>query len=575
MESISCLYKCVPAGVDLNHVGHARHVTRYDAVVIGSGPNGLVAANLLVDAGWSVLVLEANESVGGAVASADDVHPGFVHDTFSSFYPLAAGSPTIQALGLEEHGLRWSHAPAVLGHPYPDGRWALQVRDREVTARLLDEDQAGDGEAWLALCEEWDSIGSAVIDGLLTPLPPVKAGLKALAKLPKVGGLDFVRMMLTPAAEIGRTRFSGELPRVLLAGNAGHADIPLDAAGSSVMALVLTMLGQTVGFPVPQGGAGKLTEAMAARFESLGGEIRCEHAVDSVELRNGRAVGVRAAGSSYGARRAVLADVHATRLFGGLVATEDLPDRVARGLRSFQHDPSTVKVDWALSGPVPWASAPAYDPGTVHVADSLSQMTEALGQVAAGAIPAEPFMLAGQMTTADPTRSPEGTEALWAYTHVPQETVHDAGDGSVRGVWDRDDCERMADRMQSRIERLAPGLASRIVARRILGPRELESRNANLVGGSLNGGTAQLHQQLVFRPYPGGGRAETGIPGLYLASASAHPGGGVHGAPGSNAARAAESTAHPARTRPARRSRTNGCTRSAGDEFTLDDRVGA
>jgi len=526
-------------------------VRSYDAVVVGAGPNGLVAANRLVDAGWSVLLLEANPKVGGAVASAEDVHPGFVHDTFSSFYPLAAGSPTIQAMRLEEHGLRWSHAPAVLGHPLTDGRWALQVRDRDRTAQWMEDDTPGDGEAWLALCERWDTVGDDVIEALLTPLPPLKAGLKTFAKLPRVGGLDFVKLLLTPMAALGRERFSGDLPATLMSGNAGHADIPLDAAGSALMAVILTMLGQTVGYPVPTGGAGMLAEAMASRFQSRGGEIRCEHRVDGVEVRGGRATGVRAAGQVFGARRAVLADVNATILFGDLVPEEQLPERVRRGMQHFQLDPGTVKVDWALSGPVPWSTTPEAAPGTVHVADSVEQMSEALSQVWAGTVPADPFMLVGQMTTTDPTRSPAGTEALWAYTHVPQETRRDGGDGGIRGVWDHDDCERMADRMQARLERLAPGLASRIVARRVLGPRELEERNASLVGGSLNGGTAQLHQQLVFRPFAGGGRAETGIAGLYLASSSAHPGGGVHGAPGSNAARAAVAHArlHPLRGR--------------------------
>jgi phytoene dehydrogenase-like protein len=198
-----------------------------------------------------------------------------------------------------------------------------------------------------------------------------------------------------------------------------------------------------------------------------------------------------------------------------------------------------VKVDWALDGPVPWESPPDVAPGTVHISDSLAQMAEALGQVAAGGVPADPFLLTGQMTTADPTRSPTGTESMWAYSHVPQRTTHDVGDGGVRGVWDRDDCERFADRMQARIEARAPGFGSRVISRRILGPRELEARNANLVGGAVGGGTSQLHQQLVFRPVPGLGRAETGVRGVYLASASAHPGGAVHGACGMNAARAA------------------------------------
>jgi phytoene dehydrogenase-like protein len=237
--------------------------------------------------------------------------------------------------------------------------------------------------------------------------------------------------------------------------------------------------------------------------------------------------------------RAVLADVVASKLFGGLVAPEDLPPRLARDMRSFQLDPGTIKVDWALDGPVPWAVEPPYAAGTVHIADSTTQMSEALAQVTAGAVPRDPFLLTGQMTTTDPTRSPAGTESLWAYTHVPQQAAYDAGEGGIRGVWDRDDCERFADRMQARLTERAPDFESRILARRVLGPREMEARDANLVGGALNGGTANLHQQLVFRPVPGLGRAETGIGGLYLASASAHPGGGVHGAPGMNAARAA------------------------------------
>jgi phytoene dehydrogenase-like protein len=241
-------------------------------------------------------------------------------------------------------------------------------------------------------------------------------------------------------------------------------------------------------------------------------------------------------------RHAVVADVSAPLLYGGLVAPEDLPPRVARAMRRFELDPGTVKVDWALDGPVPWTSPPPVPVGCLHVADSVAAMQESLGQVAAGVVPSRPFLLAGQMTTADPTRSPAGTESMWAYTHVPHRTAYDAGasgSDAIRGVWDRDDCERFADRMQAELERHAPDVASRIRARRVLGPRELEARNASLVGGAVNGGTSQLHQQLVFRPVPGDGRPTTGIRGLYLGSSSAHPGGGVHGACGANAARAA------------------------------------
>jgi phytoene dehydrogenase-like protein len=524
----------------------------HDAIVVGAGPNGLVAANHLLDKGWSVLVLEAEPEVGGAVRSAEDVEPGFVHDTFSAFYPLAAASPSIRSFDLERHGLRWCHAPAVLGHPTPDGGWALLHRDRDVTAGLLDRDHPGDGAAWLALCEQWDRIGEHLVRAVVTPFPPVRSGLATLARLRSVGGLDFVKTLLTPAADVGTGRFGGTAARLLLAGNAGHADIPLDSPGSGLLGLLMTMLGQTVGFPVPEGGAGNLSGALARRIEALGGEIRCSTRVTRIEVASGRATGVRTEhGERHQATRAVVADVAATHLYGHLLG-DDVPRRTSMAMRRFQLDPSTVKVDWALNGPVPWAAAPEHAPGTLHLADSVEQMTEAYGQVAAHAVPAAPFLLAGQMTTADPTRSPAGTESMWAYTHVPQEVARDAGEEGIRGDWGHDDLERFADRMQARIERLAPGFGSRVVRRRILGPHELEARNANLVGGSINGGTSQLHQELVFRPVPGLGRAETPIRGLYLGSASAHPGGGVHGAPGMNAARAAVAHARVARLHPSR-----------------------
>jgi phytoene dehydrogenase-like protein len=283
-----------------------------------------------------------------------------------------------------------------------------------------------------------------------------------------------------------------------------------------------------------------LAEALLSRLAAHGGEVRCSTAATRVVVENGRAVAVEAAdGTRVTARRAVVAAVVAPILFGRLLNADDQPGRVRRGMSRFQWDPGTVKVDWALNGPVPWAETPVYAPGTVHVSDDLTDMTEALGQVASDLVPAKPFLLSGQMTTTDSTRSPQGTESLWAYTHVPRETAGDAGDDGITGRWDHDDCERFADRVQARFEARAPGFGDRVLARRVLGPRELEARNANLDGGSINGGTSQLHQQLVFRPVPGLGRAETGIRGLYLGSASAHPGGGVHGAPGMNAARAA------------------------------------
>ena len=256
----------------------------YDAIVVGAGPNGLVAANRLADAGWSVLVLEAQPGVGGAVRSDRDVDPDFVHDTFSSFYPLAAASPAIRSFDLERHGLTWRHAPAVLGHPLRDGDWALLHRDRDRTAAMLEGHRRGDGEAWLELCAQWDVIGPSIVGALLSPFPPVRHGLGGLARVRRAGGLDLVRTLLTPANELGRSRFAGVAPRLLLAGNAGHADIPLDAPGSGLMGLLMSMLGQTVGFPVPEGGAGRLTQALAQRLVGLGGQIHTGTEVVAIEV---------------------------------------------------------------------------------------------------------------------------------------------------------------------------------------------------------------------------------------------------------------------------------------------------
>ncbi len=518
-------------------------MTSWDAIVVGAGPNGLVAANVLADAGWSVLVLEAEDEIGGAVRSDRELHPDFVQDTFSAFYPLAAASRAMLPMQLEQHGLVWEHAPAVLGHVMEDGGWALLHRDRDVTARLLDEHHRGDGAAWLQLCETWDRIGGPLIDALTGPFPPLRAGGLLGTRIPRAGGLELVRTLLSPVASLARHRFGGQAPGLLLAGNAGHADLPLSSPGSGAFAIIMTMLGQTVGFPVPRGGAGELSATLGRRLQARGGEVVVGARVTRVDVRDGRACGVRTDdGERYAARYGVLADVAFPRLFGTLLDAADVPAKVQRGRSTFELDPGTVKVDWALDSTIPWSTPPPYAPGTVHVGDSVDQMAQAMAQVAHRTIPSDPFLLLGQMTTADPSRSPAGTESCWAYTHVPQpgQRVHDAGDGAIRGVWDADDCERFADRMQDRIERLAPGFGSRIVARRVLGPAELEARNANLVGGAINGGTSQLHQEAFFRPVPGlRGRPETGVRGLYLASAAAHPGGGVHGAAGANAARAA------------------------------------
>lgn len=511
-----------------------------DAVVIGAGPNGLVAANLLADAGWSVEVLEAQDEPGGAVRHDRGVDPEFVSDLFSAFYPLAAASPVLAGLRLEREGLSWSHAPKVLAHPLSDGRCAVLSRDPEETAASMETFAAGDGAAWEELRGVWETLRPGIIDALFTPFPPVRAGARLALQLRAAGGLRLARTMVLPVRRLGEEEFRGEGGRLLLAGNALHADLSPEAAGSGGFGWLMSMLGQTYGFPVPTGGSGALTSALVRRLARRGGAVRCGEHVSEVVVRGGRAVGVRtASGEAVRARRAVLADVSAPALYGSLVAEEHLPGRLLADLRRFQWDFATFKVDWALNGTVPWTCPEAAQAGTVHLADGVDGLTRFAAQIAMGLVPDEPFALFGQMSTTDPCRSPRGTESAWAYTHVPHRVRGDAGDAGLTGSWNVREQETMADRVEAQVERYAPGFRSLIRARRILAPPTLESLDANLHGGAINGGTTAMHQQLVFRPSPGTGRPETPVPGLYLASASAHPGGGVHGAPGANAARAA------------------------------------
>lgn len=510
-----------------------------DAVVIGAGPNGLVAANLLADRGWSVVVLEAEPEPGGAVRSGEIARPGFVHDRFSSFYPLAAASPALSGLGLQEWGLRWRHAPDVLAHPFLDGRVATLSRDLDATAASVEQFAAGDGDAWRELYGLWLRVGDDLVRSLLSPFPPVRGGLGLARHLGPADLLPFARFGLLPVRQLVRERFRGDGAALLLAGNTLHADLGPEQTLGGLFGWLLACLGQQHGFPVPEGGSGALTEALVARLQDRGGEVRCSTPVRRVVVRQGVAVAVETAtGEIVGAGRAVLADVAAPALYLGLVGADHLPASVVRALDGFTYDHATVKVDWALSRPVPWTAEATGRAGTVHIGTGLDQLSRLAYQLAVGAVPDDPFLLFGQTTTADPTRSPAGTEAAWAYTHVPQEIRSDPLD-RIKGTWDERDTEAFVERIESQVERFAPGFRATILDRHVLTPVTLQEQNANLVGGAVNGGTAQLFQQLVFRPVPGRGRADTPVGRLYLASASAHPGGGVHGACGANAARAA------------------------------------
>jgi phytoene dehydrogenase-like protein len=500
-----------------------------DAVVVGGGHNGLVAANLLVDAGWDVLVLEATGHVGGAVRSAPDTPaPGFTADLFSAFYPLGAASPVLRALDLHRHGLTWRHAPEVLAHVFDDGRAALLSRDVDRTADSVDEFAVGDGAAWRRQCEKWSAVEDDVLTALFAPFPPVRAGLR-LARHVGIGhGLRLARFGVLPVRRFVEEEFRGAGARMLVAGNALHTDLSPESAGGALYGMLLAMVGQRYGFPVPAGGSGRIVDALVDRLVSRGGRVRCSTPVERVVVHDGRATGVvTAAGERVPASRAVLADVPAPILYGRLLAGLDLPARLRADLERFQWDAATVKVDWALRGSVPWSAAAAGRAGTVHLGADLDGLTRYAADLATQRTPGRPFTLFGQMTTADPSRSPEGTESAWAYTHLPRKS------------WTPGEVEAAAERVEAEVERHAPGFRDLVVGRLVQGPGDLESADPGLVGGAVNGGTAAIHQQLVLRPTPGLGRADTVVAGLFLAGSSAHPGGGVHGGCGANAARAA------------------------------------
>jgi phytoene dehydrogenase-like protein len=463
-----------------------------NAIVVGSGPNGLAAAVALARAGVEVTVLEAAPTIGGGTRSAELTVEGLVHDVCSATHPFGAASPFFRSLPLEEHGLRWAHPEVALAHPLDGGRAALLHRSLDETAEAL----GADGPAWRSVLGPLVAHFDDVTGEVLRPLIHLPRHPLTLARLGLYG--------MPPATWVAR-RWKGDAAQALFAGIAAHAFRPLGRPTTSAMALVLAAAGHAVGWPVAEGGSQAIAAALASLLGELGGRIETGVAVRSLD-------DLPPAG-------AVLLDVAPSAVVA--MAGDRLPDRVVRAYEAWRHGPGAYKLDLAVEGGIPWTNEDCRRAGTVHVGGTLAQIDAAEREVAAGRMPARPFVLVGQQYLADPGRSKGDVHPVWAYAHVPNGFTGDATDAVL-----------------DQIERFAPGWRERIVARQARGPIDLEADNPNYVGGDIATGLNTAWQVLV-RPRLAADPYATGIPGVFLCSAATPPGAGVHGMCGAHAAASA------------------------------------
>ncbi len=454
----------------------------YDVVVVGSGPNGLAAAIALSRAGLATLLVEAEDTPGGGARTKELTLPGFLHDVCSIVHPLAVASPFFRTLKLERFGLEWIHSPAPLAHVVREGQIVLLERSVDATARRLGRDAAAYRGLLEEFAERFDDLAPMVLAGLAVPRSPVLMARFGLTALRSLRGL-------------ARSRFREDSAGALLAGIAAHAFVPLEERATAAFALVLASAGHAVGWPVARGGSGAIVAALVECLRESGGEI-----VTGVRVSNLR---------DLPAARAYVLDVTPRQLLA--IAGDRLTSRYRSGLKRFRYGPGVFKMDWALSGPVPWRDAECGRAATVHLWGDLEQVARAEALVHRGAVDATPFVILVQPSLFDPSRAPPDRHTLWAYCHVPP--------GSDRNL---------SDAIEGQIERFAPGFRDLVLARRSFTAPELERYNANYVGGDIAGGMSDLGQ-LFFRPVAKLDPYATSAPDLFLCSSSTPPGGGVHG----------------------------------------------
>jgi phytoene dehydrogenase-like protein len=464
----------------------------YDAVVVGSGPNGLVAANVLADAGASVHVIEAQATLGGGTRTEALTRPGFLHDVCSCIHPLAAASPGLRSLELERYGLVFRAPELNLAHPLPDGSAAVLANDLERTAESLGRD----GTAWKRtmrpFVDRWEMLFEHTLRPIRVPVPPI-----LLARFAAIG--------LRSSDAFVRSRFEGCHAQALFSGIAAHSMDPLDRPVTAAFGLMLAVAGHAVGWPVAEGGSAAISRALTVRLGERGGTYSVGTEVTSM--------------ADLPRSRVVLFDLTPRQI--ARIAGDALPRHYLDRLRRFRYGPGVCKLDWALRGPIPWRAEAARRAGTVHVVGTLDELLESERAVAGGKVAERPFVLVAQPSLFDPTRAPPGRHTGWAYCHVPNGSGFDA-----------------TERVEAQIERFAPGFRELVIERHVFTTDALEAHDANLVGGDIGGGSNDLVQFLA-RPFPRWNPYATPNPRLFLCSSSTPPGGGTHGMCGYWAAEAA------------------------------------
>jgi phytoene dehydrogenase-like protein len=459
-------------------------MSQYDAVIVGSGPNGLAAAIVLAREGLKVIVLEAKPTIGGGARTEEVTLPGFHHDICSAIHPMSVVSPFMRALPLGEHGLQWAYSPAAIAHPLDDGSAATLELDVDVTASRLGEDE----KAYRALMRPFAARAGKVFDDILRPiaaLPPPRHPF-TLARFGLIGLQSALRLA---------KRFKTPHARALLGGSAAHSFIPLDRTGSASFGLALILAGHATGWPAAVGGSVSIINAMAAYLRSLGGEIETSRPVRSLR--------------DVPPTVAVLFDVTPIQL--AYIASDELPRSYVNRLGRFRYGPGVFKIDWALDGPIPWKAPECARSATVHVGGTLEEIAAHEHAVFHGKMTDKPFVLCAQQSMFDSTRAPEGKHTGWAYCHVPHGSTEDA-----------------TEAIERQIERFAPGFRDIILARRTINTAQYEEHNANFVGGDIAGG-ANTMSQFLTRPFAKLDPYATPNERIFLCSSSTPPGGGVHG----------------------------------------------